>query len=187
MDLDKKRQDALEKIAEWRKGRKASWVASMVLFWGGVLFGLLDLTTPLPTAVRGEFAFVWLAMMFMGGFWWVRSRKLPVEEILELARLHDGRLIIVDVVSELGISIEMARRALDRMVVKGFAVPGYSEESQTETFDFPGLRNMRPAPSEPPERSEAPAAGESRPPQADVLPPQHAKRPPPLQREQAKE
>ena len=140
MITNERQQESLAKIGEWKKVKKVKWLTGLLLFWGGALFGILDLTTPLPTPVRGEFAFVWLVMLGLGAFWWTKSKKLPTEEVLELARLHRGRLLVVDVISEMGLDIEMARRTLDRMVVKGYAFAGYCEEKGCEIFDFPGIR-----------------------------------------------
>lgn len=141
MQDDPKMLESRQKIGLWKKAKRSKWLVGVTLFWGGILFAILDLTTPLPTPTRGAFAFFWLVMLGLGAYWWLQSNKLPFAETFELARLHDGSLLVADVMSDLGIDIEVARKTLDRLAVKGLAVPGYCEEKGGEVYDFPSIKS----------------------------------------------
>ena len=101
-----------DNAAYFRKKRKRKQKWGLILFWGGLLMLLLDITTPFPTPVRGAFALWWLIAVAAGAFVYMQSRRLLVEETVILAGNHDGEWKITDEVSELNISLGTASRIL---------------------------------------------------------------------------
>ena len=95
----------------------------LIMFWGGLLMLLVDMTTAFPTPARGQYALWWLIIVAVGSYFWFESKKLPLEETLEIAAKYRGVLRIPQVVSELEVTIETAERILDALAKRKRAAP----------------------------------------------------------------
>lgn len=155
---------SLERFREQRlwKKRIGAWG-----FWASVVFAVLDATTRLPTAERGAFAFVSLTMMTIFAVIYGLGCKLPLEETIEIARLHDNQLKITDLTRELNVTIDTARKILSALVQKGQAVnTTLPDEFGVTVYVFPELKANKPIPTTPAEweawrRSQEQQQGES--------------------------
>ncbi|MBN1671144.1 MAG: hypothetical protein JXR37_08940 [Kiritimatiellae bacterium] len=103
-------------------------------FWGGALLLLVDMTTPFPTPVRGAYAMWWLLVVGAGGAAWILSRRIPVEETLQLAEESGGALTIPVVSRELGLPVKMASCTLRAMCDCGEAEEVETGQSRTWFF-----------------------------------------------------
>jgi hypothetical protein len=92
-----------------RRYKRWGWT----VFLGGLVFTLLDLTTPFPTPARGQFVLAfWAPVMLIGGFLLVLGYRLPLREALLLADRYGGALDVATVVRELNLSADTAERVL---------------------------------------------------------------------------
>jgi hypothetical protein len=136
-----------------RKKRIGAWG-----FWASVVFAVLDATTPLPTAERGAFVVVSLTLMAIFAVIYGLGCRLPLEETIEIARLHDNQLKVTDLTRELNVSIDTARKILSALVQKGQAVnTTLPDEFGVTVYVFPELKANKPIPIAPAAR-----AGQSR-------------------------
>lgn len=110
-------------------------------FWGTLLFMVLDLTTAFPTAQRGGFLVVSLAALCVFAAIYVQGRRLPLEETIEIARLHGNQLKVTDLTHELNVTIATAQRILSALVARGQAIPITSPDHFAVTvYIFPELQ-----------------------------------------------
>lgn len=93
------------------------------LFWGGLLLLLIDMTTAFPTPVYGQYALWWLIVVGLGAYFWHESKKLPLEETLEIAARYRGVLRVPQLVTELNVTIDTAERILDALTRRKYAAP----------------------------------------------------------------
>ena len=115
----------------WRRS-----VIAATLFFGGALMLVVDYTTKIPTAEKGEFAFVWLFAMGVGGFFYYLSMELPTKEVMQIAEEHKGLVTVGEVSTALGINPDVALRTLYRLQRLGLASPRW-EELQKNLWEFP--------------------------------------------------
>lgn len=115
--------------------RRRSTIAAG-LFFGGALMLVIDFTTKFPTAAKGEFAFVWLFMMAIGGFFYYLSMELPTKEILQLAQDYKGLVTVGEIATGLGINPDLAIRALRHLQQVGMTEPHW-QELQKNLWEFP--------------------------------------------------
>jgi hypothetical protein len=140
---------SLEKFREQRlrKKRLGAWG-----FWTSTVLLVLDLTTPLPTVERGAFLFVWLALMGIFAGTYILGSRLPLEETIEVARLHNNQLLVTDVTRELNVTLATAERILAKLVEKGIAIRTNSPDDLGITvYIFPELKADKPIPITPTE------------------------------------
>lgn len=111
-------------IEEFRKRRKFKYWFGSALFWGGLVLLILDCTTPFPTPVRAAYVYSWwIPIMTIGGIFYCLSKKLPLEEAMGIAREHNNKLTVTELVSELGVNIKTAEAVLTALRKKGYAKP----------------------------------------------------------------
>ena len=91
------------------------------LFWGGLGMLMVDMTTSFPTPFRGKFAAVWLIVVVIGAVLWVASKRLPLEQTIEVSKYCHGELRVTDLTAELNVTIETAERILEKLQRKGYA------------------------------------------------------------------
>jgi hypothetical protein len=130
-----------------RRKRLGAWG-----FWGTVVFAMLDLTTPLPLVERGAFVFVSLTLMAIFAGVYYLGVRLPLEETIEIARLHNNQLKITDLTRELNVTIGTAHRILTALVQQGQAVcTTLPDDLAVTVYVFPELKANRLAPVTPAE------------------------------------
>ncbi len=113
-------------LAFHRRRRKLFWWAQ-ALFWGGLAFMVLDLTTVWPTTEKGAFLGPTLVVIAVGAALYLASRKLPLAEVLDLARERRGRLTLSEITSELQIDLRTAELCIEvlrrkKLVRSGMAI-----------------------------------------------------------------
>ena len=113
-------------------------IASGIMFFGSALMMLVDFTTRLPTAEKGEFAAVWLFGMGVGVFFYYRSLELPMKELVAFAQAHNGVLTVSEICTGLNISPELAVRTLKRLHAAGLAQPNWSNLDKNQ-WEFPDI------------------------------------------------
>jgi hypothetical protein len=110
-------------LQKFRAKRVTKWWIGVCVFWGSLGLMLLDMFTPFPTPERGAYALYWLIFMAVGAFFWILSKRLPVEEAMSIASLNSyrGELTISDLAGELYVTVGTSRAILDKAVIKGHA------------------------------------------------------------------
>jgi hypothetical protein len=106
---------------EFRKGRRRRRLIGVLLFWGALALLLLDMTTSFPTPVRGQYAMWWLIIVAAGAAVWIASKRLPLEEALEVSKYCRGELKATDLTSELHVTLDTSERILLALERKGYA------------------------------------------------------------------
>jgi NhaP-type Na+/H+ or K+/H+ antiporter len=127
-------------LAEFKKSRKNKWWIGILLFWGGLVFGLIDSFTLLPTAVKAELAFAWVTMLIVGGIFWWLSKRLPIEEAMSVAALpqYQGELTVADLSGEIYVTVDTSKKILDAAVEKGQAT--LEIRGDTLVWIFPDIK-----------------------------------------------
>ncbi|HUO07827.1 MAG TPA: hypothetical protein VM008_05980 [Phycisphaerae bacterium] len=123
-----------------RRVRRRTRIAA-VLFFGGALMLVVDFTTKLPTPEKGEFAFVWLFAMGLGGFIYYLSMELPTKEIMRVAKENNGLVCVGEIATTLDITPDLALRALRHLQRIGIAQPRW-EELQKNLWEFPDYMQL---------------------------------------------
>ncbi|MCD6365262.1 MAG: hypothetical protein J7M14_05250 [Planctomycetes bacterium] len=127
------------------KTRRAAYrLLGVALFWGGLLLLLADMTTQFPTPLRGQFALWWLVVIGAGAWFWVASRRLPLEETIEIARdpKYFGELRVTELTVELNVSLTTAEKILGALVRKGYAE--IQQRGETRVWVFPEIKAAGP-------------------------------------------
>jgi len=133
-------------LVEFRKSRRRNRLAGKVLFWGSLAMLILDMATPWPTPVQGQYAVWWLLVTALGAGLWLTAKRLPLEETLEIAKYSHGELKVPDLTSELHVTIETAERILDALARKGYA--RVEDRGEVRVWVFPDIKS--PTPPQPP-------------------------------------
>ena len=115
------------------------------MFWLGLLLLMTDMTTNFPTPVKGQYGLYWLVVVVAGAWFWIASKRLPLEETIEIARepMFFGELRVTELTGELNISLETAERILDALVRKGYA--RVEDRGETRVWVFPEVKEAGPA------------------------------------------
>jgi hypothetical protein len=141
------------RITAFKARRKLLRTTGGLGFWGGVLFLLLDVTTPFPTPVRGAYATWWLLVVAGGAVFWALSRRLPNLELIDLAEMHDGELSIPIVMQKLSLPPSMAAASLEAIVDDDLA--SEKQVSGQRVWIFPGVEKDTRPPAEIPQENHA--------------------------------
>ena len=131
-------------LVEFKRKRAVRRVCGSLLFWLGLLALLADMTTSFPTPVKGQYALWWLVVVAFGAYVWISSRRLPLEEVIEVARqpMYFGELRVTEVTSEFNVSLETAERILMTLVKKGYA--RIEDRGETRVWVFPEVKDAGP-------------------------------------------
>jgi len=116
--------------------RKRLW--GTVLFWGGVAVLILDMMTSFPTPVRGQYAVWWMLVVALGAALWMTSKRLPLEEAIEVSKYCRGELKVTDLTSELNVTLDTAERILAALTRKGYAK--IEDRADTRVWVFPDVK-----------------------------------------------
>jgi hypothetical protein len=128
-------------ITQFSKRIKRRTITAATLFFGGALLLVVDFTTKLPTAEKGEFAFVWLFLMGIGGFFYYLSMELPTKEIMQVAKDNNGLVTVGEIATALDIKPDLALHALRHLQCLGIAEPRW-EELQKNLWQFPDYTQL---------------------------------------------
>lgn len=125
-----------EKYLDWKKkmefrGMVTALVCLVVL--------MLDATTPFPTPVRGQFAFVWLIPILGGLYCWLLLPKLvPVKEIRKIAWDQKGEIHSTDLVDLMDVDPDESLFAMEFMERKKHCV--CEDREGQKVFVFKDIR-----------------------------------------------
>ncbi len=108
-------------LIAFKRSRRRKRVGGVVLFWGGLALFMLDMTTTFPTPMQGQFAAWWLIVIAVGAAFWITSKRLPLEETIEVAKYCHGELKVTDLTSELNVTLDTSERILVALERKGYA------------------------------------------------------------------
>ena len=122
-------------VREFRLGRRRKRRAGKLLFWGGLALLILDMTTSFPTPACGAYAAWWLIASAIGAGLWISSKRLPLEEPIEVSKYCRGELRVSDLTSELHVTIATAERILAALERKGYA--RREDRGDTRVWVFP--------------------------------------------------
>jgi hypothetical protein len=125
-------------IAAFKRRRRRQRLIGTALFWIGLALLAVDMTTTFPTPLRGQYATWWLLVAGAGAGLWMHSKRLPLEETIELARQWNGELKVTDVTSELNVTLETAERALAKLVRRGYS--RRIDAGDTRVYIFPDVK-----------------------------------------------
>jgi hypothetical protein len=123
-------------IAAFSRRIRRRAIAAATLFFGGAFMLVVDFTTRLPTAEKGEFAFVWVFLMAVGGFFYYLSMELPSKEVMQMAEDRKGLLTVGEIATALAINPDLALRTLHHLQRIGVAAPRW-QELQKNLWEFP--------------------------------------------------
>lgn len=132
-------------LKEFKRKRALLRLAGVLMFWGGLLLLLMDMTTTFPTPLRGQYAMWWLIVVGVGVWSWIASRRFPLEETIEIAKepKYFGELRVTELTSELNVSLENAEDILMALVKKGYA--RMEQRGETRVWVFPDVKSASPA------------------------------------------
>ncbi len=108
-------------LIAFKKSRRRNRLYGIVLFWGGLALLILDMMTSFPTPVRGHYAVWWVLVVALGAALWMTSKRLPLEETIEVSKYCRGELKVTDLTSELNVTLDTAERVLKALTRKGYA------------------------------------------------------------------
>jgi len=118
----------------FRRKRGLLRACGLALWWGGLAFMLIDFTTDWPTPVRGQFVAIELAVVGLGAGLYITSRRLPLEETLEVAWMNAGELTVADVTHALNVTLDTAGRILAVLQRRGMARVDQRGDSRVWVF-----------------------------------------------------
>lgn len=133
-------------LIEFRTTRRRKRLSGIIFFWGGLGLLILDMMTQFPTPVRGGYAVWWLLVVALGAGLWIASKRLPLEETIEVAKYCRGELKVTDLTSELKVTLETSERILMALSRKGYAK--IEHRDQTRVWIFPDVKASMSRPSE---------------------------------------
>jgi hypothetical protein len=126
-------------LIQFRKNRRWKRMAGIVMFWGGLAMLMIDVTTYFPTPVRGKFAAWWVIVIAVGAVLWVASKRLPLEQTIEVAKYCYGELRVTDLTAELNVTIDTAERILQKLEQKGYARA--EDRDEVRVWVFPDIKS----------------------------------------------
>jgi Fic family protein len=95
---------------------------------------LVDLTTDWPTPIRGQYVALELGVVVLGAGLYVASKRLPLEETLEVAWMNAGELTVADVTHALNVTLDTAGRILGTLQHRGMARMDQRGDSRVWVF-----------------------------------------------------
>ena len=122
----------------FKKSRRRKRLCGIVLFWGGLAVLILDMMTSFPTPVRGQYAVWWVLVVALGAALWMASKRLPLEEAIEVSKYCRGELKVTDLTSELNVTLNTAERILAALTRKGYAK--IEDRADTRVWVFPDVK-----------------------------------------------
>ena len=122
----------------FKKNRRQKRLCGIVVFWGGLAMLILDMMTTFPTPVRGQYAVWWVLVVALGAALWMASKRLPLEEAIEVSKYCRGELKVTDLASELNITLDTAERVLAALTRKGYAK--IEDRADTRVWLFPDVK-----------------------------------------------
>ena len=122
----------------FKKTRRRQRRCGVVLFWAGLALLILDMMTGFPTPVRGQYAVWWLLVVALGAALWMTSKRLPMEETIEVAKYCHGELKVTDLTSELNVTLDTAERVLMALTRRGYAK--IEDRGETRVWVFPDVK-----------------------------------------------
>ena len=132
-------------LTAFKKGRRRKRLCGIALFWGGLALLILDMMTSFPTPIRGQYAVWWVLVVALGAALWMISKRLPLEETIEVAKYCHGELKVTDLTGELNVTLDTAVRILTALARKGYAK--IEDRGDTRVWVFPGMKASISAPS----------------------------------------
>ena len=132
-------------LLRFKRKRATQRRIGAVAFWGGLFLLVADMTTSFPTPVRGQYGLLWLAPVLTGGWMWFASKRLPLEETVEIARdpSYFGELRVTELTGELNVSLDTAERILTVLERKGYA--RREDRGEISVWVFPEVKDAGPA------------------------------------------
>jgi len=128
-------------LIAFKKDRRRKRLCGVVLFWGGLAVLILDMMTSFPTPVRGQYAVWWLLVVALGAALWMTSKRLPLEEAIEVSKYCQGELKVTDLTSELNVTLDTAEKILAALARKGYAK--IEDRPDTRVWVFPDVKASR--------------------------------------------
>lgn len=125
-------------LIEFKKQRRIKRLSGILLFWGALAIFILDATTTFPTPIRGKYAVGWLIIVAIGAVLWIISKRLPLEQTIEVSKYCHGELKVTDITSELNVTIGTAERILGALERKGYAKP--EDRGDVRVWIFPEVK-----------------------------------------------
>ena len=125
-------------LIAFKKSRRRKRLYGIVLFWGGLAVLILDMMTSFPTPVRGQYAVWWALVVALGAALWMTSKRLPLEEAIEVSKYCRGELKVTDLTSELNVTLDTAERILGALTRKGYAK--IEDRADTRVWVFPDVK-----------------------------------------------
>ena len=74
----------------------------------------------------------------LGEALWITSRRLPLEEAIEVSKYCHGELKVADLTSELNVTLDTAERTLMVLTRKGYAK--MEDRGDTRVWVFPDVK-----------------------------------------------
>ncbi len=122
----------------FKESRRRKRLCGVVLFWGALAVLILDMMTSFPTPVRGQYAVWWVLVVALGAALWMTSKRLPLEEAIEVSKYCRGELKVTDLTSELNVTLDTAERILAALTRKGYAK--IEDRADTRVWVFPDVK-----------------------------------------------
>lgn len=130
---------------EFRRKQSRLNAIGWILFFLGLVLILVDMTTPFPTPVQGQFALLWGIISASGiGVWVYGSKQLPTKEALQIADSDEflGGLTAAQLSQVLNIAPDRAYLTLVMLVRIDIArIERFKDQ---EFFVFPEIRAHNP-------------------------------------------
>ncbi len=132
-------------LQQFKAARRRKRIIGILAFWAGLFLFLLDVFTSFPTPIRGAFTLWWLAVIAIGGIMWMASKRLPLEETVEIARkpLYGGELMVTNLTGELNTNLSTAEKILKALEAKGYA--RREDRGETSVWVFPEVKQTPPS------------------------------------------
>ncbi len=127
-------------LIQFRKDRRRKRLAGIGMFWGGLAMLMLDMTTSFPTRVHGAYASWWVLVIAAGAVVWIASKRLPLEQTIEVAKYCYGELRVTDLTAELNVTIDTAERILRKLEKKGYARA--EDRDEVRVWVFPDIQAL---------------------------------------------
>jgi hypothetical protein len=121
-------------LESFRRTRRLLRRSGLVVWWGALAFMLLDFTTDWPTPVRGQYVAFEACILALGAGLYIASKRLPLEETLEVAWMNEGELTVADVTHTLYVTLDTAERILGALQHRGLARMDQRGDSRVWVF-----------------------------------------------------
>ncbi len=125
-------------LIAFKNSRRRKRLCGIVFFWGGLAVLILDMLTSFPTPVRGQYTVWWVLVVALGAALWMTSKRLPLEEAIEVSKYCHGELKVTDLTSELNVTLDTSERILTALGRKGYAK--IEDRAGTRVWVFPDVK-----------------------------------------------